>query len=147
SRADAALADQEKRRGQVDVRAVKDEQCREAARAFCRATDALWLAEHSGGFNPEPFLRSIHNCLWNACEALSQAGRFGDWGKTDHDETYAASRYVNQREMTRVSYEWAQELFKAACDGKLSEIELVNTWRKKSLRDALRWLRIFLCGL
>jgi hypothetical protein len=45
------------------------------------------------------------------------------------------------------SYEWARRLFEVGCKGELPEALLAQTWDTESLRDAVRWLRVFVAGL
>jgi hypothetical protein len=147
ARADAALTEQRKRRDQARETAAADERCSEAVRAYCRATDALWLAEFSQPFDPQPHLQNTHDALSAAVKALADAGRLAEWEEVDSDEVYSLFRHTNNREMTRPPYEWARELFGRGRKGELPEALVVLTWETASLRDALRWLRVFLCGL
>ena len=44
-------------------------------------------------------------------------------------------------------YRWAHELFQEAMQSQLSFDIVTDTWRQKSLRRALRWIRVFVFGL
>ena len=132
----------------------KTEECaRQSVRDFCNATDALWFAINAAGesrsvFEPKPHLKSIHANLVKAVETLAAAGRLAEWEDSDPDATYSHFCQVDGiRVRTRPSYDCARTLFKRACKGQLTESQLVNTWERESLRDVIRWLRIFLCGL
>jgi hypothetical protein len=147
ARADAALAEEKENKRIAREMAERDEHCREATRVFGRATEALWLTTDSDSVNLRSLLRSIHEGLLKACLALKECGRLAKWERADHDKTYAHYRQVHFREMSKPSYQWAQQLFNAGCKGELSEALIVQTWQKISLRDAIRWLRIFVYGL
>jgi hypothetical protein len=145
--ADAALAEEQEKRRIACEAADRDEHCRETTRAFGRATEALWRAADSQSTDPGPLLRAVHECLLDSCLALEECGWLAKWEQADHQKIYAAYRQVAFRQMSRPSYQWAQQLFNAGCKEELSETLIVQTWQKQSLRDSIRWLRIFVYGL
>ncbi len=147
AKADAELTSQEERRRQAREAAEKDRHFAEAVRAYCKATDAVWLAEFSSPFDPQPFLRPIHLSLREACKGLQATNRLAELEKVCHDRTYADFCQFNHRQMSRPSYEWAWELRDRGSKGDVLGGLVTETWHAESLRDALRWLRIFLCGL
>jgi hypothetical protein len=122
----------------------RDRRCQEAVWAFRDATDDLWSAPPD---EARSFLAPVRATLLKAVQALADVGRLGDWEQTDHERTYDRFRVRNHREMSRPSYDWAREMFDRASKDELPEDLLVQTWDEKSLRDALRWLRIFVVGL
>jgi hypothetical protein len=128
-----AFAEQERRR-QAWERHEKGERCCAAVYEFLHAEE---------GHDPA----RMHQTLGVACAALQETGRLKDWEQVDHEQTYRERRYWNHREMALPTYRVARRLFDAACKGELTEDEMLWAWQKKSLRDAFRWLRLFLYGL
>ena len=139
-----AQAAEEARRHALWERADRDRRCQEAVWAFRHETNALWSAPPD---EARSFLARVYATLLKAVQALADVGRLGDWERTDHERTYDHFRDHNHREMSRPSYGWAREMFARASKGELPEDLLVQTWDEKPLRDALRWLRIFVEGL
>jgi hypothetical protein len=144
---DAAAADQAAVKARADAfrrRVEKDLDCAEAVRAFRVLTDSLWAALPD---QAQPLLGAVHTALLGACKALGGADRLAAWGQTDLERAYTNYRIRNQRTLSRTSFDWACELFDRASTGRLPEALLTQTWETVGLRDALRWLRIFVCGL
>jgi hypothetical protein len=137
--AEAQAAEGARRRAfreQVD----RDLRCQEAVWAFRHATNDLWIAPPDVA---RSFLAPAHATLLQAVQALADVGRLAAWADTDHERTYDGFRVRNHREMSRASYDWAKEMFDRASKGELPEDLLVETWDEEPLRDALRWLSIF----
>jgi hypothetical protein len=151
--AEAQAADGDRRRAWLE-QADRDRRCHEAVLAFRHATNDLWIAPENEARSflaplneARSLLAPVHATLLNAVQALADVGRLGAWEQTDHERTYDHFRDHNHREMSRPSYGWAREMFARASKGELPEDLLVQTWDEKPLRDALRWLRIFVEGL
>jgi len=92
-------------------------------------------------------MNAVQQTLVDACRALADAGRLETWKQIDHAATFDGFRNVSLRLMSWPSYEWAQTLLDQACAGQLPRALLKQTWGTESLRDAIRWLRIFIVGL
>jgi hypothetical protein len=157
ARAALARAEQKERDRLAREASDRDERCRATTLAYCQAHDNLLAAEcRAADVWPPPLapdqqavddaLRALPDTLPAACRALLDAGRLELWKQVDHDGAYLLCR-GSLRPMLRESYDWAVSLFDRSCQGELSPALLVETWETEALRNALRWLRIFLCWL
>lgn len=125
-------------------RAEKEQRCRDATKAFMDVEHALWSEVPS---KVPPLLHSIHRALIDVCKALAEAGRLAVWEEVDHHDTY--KRFSNSaiHVMTRSSYDWARALFDKTRDAQLPLDLVMETWETETLRQAFRWVRIFVAGL
>jgi hypothetical protein len=138
----AAAAEQaEAARHRDEVRATqeRDALCHETAKEFLRVTLVVPPAA--------PDFPAVRAALLAVCTALKTTGRLADWSRVDHDKTFAGFREQGGRALSRAGYDWAKRLFDAGCVDELTEDSLADTWNEQSLRDAFRWLRVFIAGL
>jgi hypothetical protein len=138
--ADAEQAETTRRQLEASEASGRDARCRETAREFLRAAEALWVVS-------PPDIPTLRTALLAACEALRAAGRLVDWCRIAHDKTFDGFRHQGGRRLSKASYDWARQLFENGCAGELVEDRLTATWGENSLRDAFRWLRVFVAGL
>jgi biotin operon repressor len=135
----------EKARGRAfREQADKEARCAGEVRAFRHATNDLWCAPAG---EVQPLLPTVHAALLGACAALAEAGRLGGWDQVDHERTYDGFRVRNNRTLSRPSYDWGCKLVGRARDGLLTEALFAETWEAPGLRDAFRWLSVFIEGL
>jgi hypothetical protein len=137
--ATAEQAEANRRREEIRERASRDALCLEAAQTFLRVTQAVPPAT--------PDIPAVCAALLATCQAFQAAGRLADWSRVDHDKTFAGFREQGGRALSRAGYDWAKRLFDAGCVDELTEDSLADTWNEQSLRDAFRWLRVFIAGL
>jgi hypothetical protein len=142
-----ALAAEEARRRAFREQVERDQRCHDAVKAFGDATNALWFAAEREPDKVRSRLRRVRRTLVAACTALAEAGRLDSWERIDHGRTYDDFRFLAGRVRSRPSYEWARQLLDQARAGQLPASALAQTWREESLRDAIRWLRVFVYGL
>jgi hypothetical protein len=115
-----------------------EERCMEAIKRFGDATDNLMTADPA----------TIHRNLLEACKAIQDFGRLAEWERVDHEETVRRFAQVgNPSVMRPETYKWGRQLFDAAYHGTLTEDQISATWENEPLRDALRWLRVYVYGL
>jgi hypothetical protein len=135
---------------QAHEKAERDDRLQRAVTTFRHATDALWsLPESADAKDVRRRLRSIGQALVEAVQALKDAScwLWPSLGPDDRKEVYARFRVRNYREMSRASFDWACHLFDLAGNGEPIEAQCLQTWQRESLRDAIRWLSIFVHGL
>jgi hypothetical protein len=136
----AEQAETARRRQEAREAFDRDVLCQEIARGFLHAALALWTTD-------SPDIPSIRTALLAACAAIQAAGRLADWSRVNHDKTFDGFRDQGGRALSRTSFNLAQQLFERGCAGELTEEQLIATWEEESLRDAFRWLRVFIAGL
>jgi hypothetical protein len=136
--ADAATEQAEEKRRLEEAQAAhwRDVHCQETARTFLHAALA----------NP-PDIPAVRTALLAACAALRETGRLAGWPRIDHEQTFNDFRDQGGRRLSRAAYRWARQLFEGGVAGELAENQLTQTWEQRPLRDALRWLRVFVAGL